>query len=98
MVQRMGGFRRKSRKKLRKAYKEKGKTPLRKHLQSFDVGDKVVLTAEPSVQGGIYDLKFHGKIAEVTGKQGACYNVQVQDGGKSKILIVNPVHLKKVRS
>jgi len=96
MVQRVGGLRRKTRHKLRKSFKEKGKTAIRKFMQTFEEGEKAILAAEPSVQGGMYNLRFHGFVAEVTGKSGNCYEVRVRDGNVYKTLIVNPVHMKKV--
>jgi ribosomal protein L21E len=61
----------------------------------YEVGDLAILTAEPAVQKNIYHVRFHGITGLVTGKRGACYELQIQDGGKQKMLIVHPVHLKK---
>ncbi len=96
MVKRIGGARRKSRHKLKKDYKDKGKTPLRKHLQEFEEGQEVRLKADPSVQGGMYNLRFHGHVGTVVGEQGDCYKVEVEDDTTVKTFIVNPVHLEEV--
>jgi large subunit ribosomal protein L21e len=96
MVQRIGGFRRKSRHKLKKTIKQKGKISLSRFFQEFSVGDKVQLNAEPAVQKGMYYPKFHGKVGVVAGKSGECYNIQIMDKNKEKTLIVHPVHIKKV--
>ncbi|MBW2972144.1 50S ribosomal protein L21e [Candidatus Woesearchaeota archaeon] len=96
MVQRMGGFRRKTRAKLKKPRREKGKMSQRRFLQKFDAGDRVKLTAEPAYQKGMYFPRFHGMIGVVKGKQGDCYNVEIKDQNKEKVLIVHPVHLRKV--
>ncbi|MBS3149436.1 50S ribosomal protein L21e [Candidatus Woesearchaeota archaeon] len=95
MVTRMGGLRRKSRSKLRKNIREKGKLSVTKYLQEFNIGDKVYLKAEPSVHKGMYNLRYHGKSAVVIGKQGRCYIVQLKDDSKFKKFIVRPVHLKR---
>lgn len=96
MVMRVGGFRRKTRSKLRKNVKDRGKISIRKYYQELKKGDKVCLVAEPAVQKGMYFPRFHGRIGEIAGKQGNCYKVDFKDGNKHKISIVHPVHLKKV--
>ena len=90
-----GGFRRKTRHKLSKHYKEKGKLSLRKYFQSFKEGDRVVLKADSSYQKGMYYPRFHGKSGLVFKKKGECYEVLIKDGKKDKLLIVHPVHLKR---
>jgi len=90
-----GGFRRKTRHKLSKHYKEKGKLSLRKYFQSFKEGDRVVLKADPAYQKGMYYPRFHGKSGLVFKKKGECYEVLIKDGKKDKLLIVHPVHLKR---
>lgn len=95
-MQRVGGNRRKTRYKLKKNYRERGKISIRKYLQKFIVGDKVMLKAEPAVQKGMYHPRFHGKVGEVVEQRGKCYEVKVKDGGKNKLFIVHPVHLRKL--
>lgn len=95
MAQRIGGNRRKSRSKMKKNIRTKGKVSIRKYFQKFKEGDKVQLKAEPAVQKGLYFLRFHGKIGNVKGKQGKCYQVEIKDGKKSKTIIVHPTHLQR---
>ncbi|MCX6711711.1 MAG: 50S ribosomal protein L21e [Candidatus Woesearchaeota archaeon] len=96
MVQRSGGFRRKTRHKLKKNIRQKGKISIHNYLQEFKSGDKVLLKAEPSIQKGMYFPRFHSKVGTVTKKQGKCYKILIKDHNKEKILIVHPIHLKKV--
>ncbi|MDO8643100.1 MAG: 50S ribosomal protein L21e [Candidatus Woesearchaeota archaeon] len=96
MVQRKGSRRRKTRHKLLKPLRSKGKMSVVKFLQQFKEGDKVVLKAEPGYQKGAYHFKFHGRFGIVTGQQGKCYTVAMSDQGKQKNLIVHPVHLKRL--
>lgn len=93
MPKRIGGFRRKTRSKLRKA--ERGKISIKKYLQKLALGDKVCLKAEPAIQHGMYYPRFHGKHGTVVGKQGKCYVVKIRDKTKEKSLIVHPIHLEK---
>lgn len=95
MVMRIGGMRRKTRYKLKKEVRQKGKISLQKYFQSFDIGEQVYLLAEPAVQKGMYHPRFFGKAGTVSGKRGRCYQVAIQDGGKNKTLLVHPVHLKR---
>lgn len=75
---------------------DRGKLYISQFLKKLDNGDKVVLKANPSIQHGLFNLRFYGKIAEVIGMQGACYMVQLKDGGVFKKFIVHPTHLKRV--
>ena len=95
MAKRVGGFRRKTRSKLKRA--EKGKILIRRFIQKFEEGQKVLLNADSSVQKGMYFPRFHSKVGEIKGKKGKCYEVAIKDGKKNKTLIVHPVHLRKVK-
>ena len=95
MSKRVGGFRRKTRNKLKRI--EKGKILIGKFIQKFENGQKVLLNADSSVQKGMYFPRFHSKVGIIKGKKGNCYEVAIKDGKKNKILIVHPVHLRKVK-
>lgn len=94
-MQRIGGFRRKTRHKLRKNVRDRGKTSIKKSLQKFDDGDRVYLKAEPAYQKGMYFPRYHGKSGVISGKQGICYYVRIKDHNKAKTLLVHPIHLKR---
>jgi large subunit ribosomal protein L21e len=94
-MKRTGGLRRKTRHKLKKNVRTKGKISLRRFFQRFSEGDKVYLTAEPAVQKGLYHPRFHGKAGIIRSKQGSNYYVDIKDGNKPKTLLTHPVHLKK---
>lgn len=96
MVTRIGGFRRKTRSKFRKNISSRGKLSLTRFLQVFNPKDKVVLKAEPAYQRGLYFPRFHGKNGIVEGMQGNCCKVAIKDGNKEKLVLVHPVHLKKI--
>jgi len=97
MATRIGGFRRKSRHKLTKKLKNKGKIPLSKYLQDLKLGAKVCLKAEPAVQKGMYLPRFHGKVGILKAKKGSCYEVIIKDLDKEKTLVVHPVHLQALK-
>lgn len=96
MVQRVGSRIRKSRQKLTKNIREKSKIRISSFLQTFNNGDRVALKAEPAYQKGQYFLRFHGKTGVISGQRGKCYEVKIKDFNKEKMLVVHPIHLKKV--
>ena len=95
-MKRIGTYRRKTRSKLKKGIATKGKVSISRYFAKYEIGDRVCLKAEPAVHKGIYFPRFHGKIGEVVAKTGNCYKVLIKDFKKQKILIVHPVHLKKI--
>ena len=95
MVKRIGGLRRKTRYKFRKEKRNRGKISISKYLQIFNAGDRVNLGVESAVQKGMYHPRFMGKTGIINGKRGKCYKVIINDQGKSKILIVHPIHLRR---
>lgn len=95
MVQRIGGFRRKTRGKLTK--QNKGRIVIRNFLQTFDVDEKVGLRLDPAHQKGMFHPRFQGKTAIVKGKEGNCYKIELIDGHKAKYSMVHPIHLKKLK-
>jgi len=95
MVKRIGGLRRKTRYKLRKEKRRRGKISITRYFQAFGAGDKVYLSVESAVQKGMYHPRFMGKSGIIKSKRGKCYEVTINDLGKEKTLIIHPVHLKK---
>ena len=91
----MGGLRRKTRYKLRKEKRNRGKISVTRYFQSFNAGDRVYLGVESAVQKGMYYPRFMGKSGIIKGKRGKCYEVTINDLGKEKTLIVHPIHLKR---
>lgn len=95
-MKRTGGLRRKTRSKLAKNIREKGKISIVRYMQEFKEGDSVCLKAEPSMHKGMFPPRYYGKSAIVKGKRGRCYMVQIKDCNKTKTLIVHPVHLRSM--
>lgn len=96
MVKKIGSARRKTRHKLSKKTRKKGKINLSKYFRTFKINEKVILKAEPAVQKGMYRPLFHGKLGIIKAKKGRCYSVLINDKNKQKTITVHPVHLKKV--
>ncbi|MBI5065903.1 50S ribosomal protein L21e [Candidatus Woesearchaeota archaeon] len=96
MVQKIGGSRRKSRSLFTKHARQKGKIPTSKYFQEFKESDVVLLAGESAVQKGLYHSRFHSRTGVVKGKRGACYEIAIMDKHKEKMLIVHPIHLRKI--
>ncbi len=96
MVKMSHGLRARSRRKLGKRARERGLPPPSRFIQKFEVGERVAIDIEPSVHKGMPHHKFQGRIGKIVGVRGRAYLVEVKDGGKKKIVISLPVHLKRV--
>lgn len=92
------GQRSKSRKKLRKNVRDRGKLPTRKIIQEFPIGSKVTIILDPSVARGRPHPKFHGKTGVTTERRGKAYEVEVKDGNSIKKVISRPEHLRLVEA
>jgi len=97
MVQRTGGLRRKTRHKLKKDIRSRGKISLSRYFQGYEIGEKVLLDAEPSYQKGMYMPRFHSKIGILKSRRGKCYEVAIKDQGKEKLILVHPLHIRKIQ-
>jgi len=96
MVRKTAGFHRKTRHKLRKWRSKTPPVTISRMLQILHVGDRVVIDIHPSIQEGRPHPRFNGRVGVVVGTQGAAYKVKIRDGKAEKILIVLPIHLKRV--
>ncbi len=94
MVKRIGGLKRKSRYKLKKERRAKGKISVSRFMQAFKLGQRVHLSVEPSLHKGAYHSRFIGKTGIVKGIRGKCYEVMINDKGKEKLLIIHPANLR----
>ena len=94
MASNIVGLRRKSRHKFKKERRKKGKISISRFMQSFDKGQKVHLSIEPSLHKSNYHSRFLGKTGKINGMRGKCYEILIDDKGKEKMIIVHPVHLK----
>jgi len=95
-MQRIGTLRRKTRSKYKKNFRDRGKIKISRFVQTFKKGDKAILHIHSSYMKGMYHPRFFGKIGEVIRKTGKCYELKIMDIGKEKIVLVHPVHLKKL--
>ena len=92
MVQKSKGPRKRTRSLLR----ARGKTPITRYLQEFEVGSKVLIRPDPSSHKGMPFRRFIGRVGVVVEKRGKSYIVKIKDGKKEKSIICRPEHLKAI--
>ncbi|MBI4173188.1 MAG: 50S ribosomal protein L21e [Candidatus Aenigmarchaeota archaeon] len=86
------GFRKETRRKLKKGVRDKFKPE--DYIREFKGGQHVVLMLEPASHKGMPFPKFKGKIGKVKGRRGRAYLVEITDRGKRKTVIAKPEHLR----
>ena len=87
------GMRKKSRDKLSRTVRAKGKSSVVRAIQEFDTGAMVHVIIDPSIHKGMPHPRFHGKTGEVVGTRGRAFVLKVTDGDATKTLITLPEHL-----
>jgi large subunit ribosomal protein L21e len=91
------GPRKKTRYKFKKDQRKRGILPVTSLIQRFEVGQKVHVVCEPSIQKGMPHRRFHGKTGTVVGQRGRAWLLEIRDGNRDKIVIARPQHLKAQR-
>jgi large subunit ribosomal protein L21e len=91
------GLHKRSRKRLKLDIKERGKVNIKKALQSFELGDKVIIDPDSRIQRNLPQRSFFGAVGKVVEKKGKAYTVEVkQQGDCLKRIDVLPVHIKRL--
>ena len=84
-----------NRKKLTNHPRERGTSPPQRAMQRFEEGERVHLKLDPSVHKGRFPPKFVGLTGTIAGEQGDAYQVEINDGGKTKTLVTVAAHLRR---
>ena len=91
------GPRKKTRYKFKKDLRKRGIMPVTSVIQQFEIGQKVHVVCEPSIQKGMPHRRFHGKTGTVLGQRGRAWVLSINDGNMEKVIIARPQHLKAQR-
>lgn len=91
------GPRKKTRYKFKKELRRRGIPPVTSVIQHFEIGEKVHIICNPSIQKGMPHHRFHGKTGTVIGQRGRAWMLEISDGNAEKIVIARPQHLKGQR-
>lgn len=86
-----------TRNKLKNKPRQRGTSPPQRAIQEYDEGQKVHLKIDPSVRDGRFHPRFNGHTGTVVGTQGRAFQVEINDGGKRKTLVIKPAHLRAQR-
>jgi large subunit ribosomal protein L21e len=96
MAVRSKGFRSKTRHKLSKHPRSRGKPPVTHALRDYPVGTSVAITINASVHKGMPHPRFQGLTGKVVDKRGEAFVIETYSGNKLKTLISRPEHLRLI--
>ncbi len=80
----------------KKSIRTRGKLQLSRYFQELSKGDFVSISREPAVQSS-FPTRFQGLTGVVEGRKGKTYIVKLKDGNQSKEILIEPIHLKKIK-
>jgi len=80
----------------KKSIRTRGKLQLSRYFQELNEGDFVAISREQSVPIN-FEKRFQGLTGIVEGKRGQVYIVKIKDGNKEKRILIEPIHLKKIK-
>ncbi len=80
----------------RKPVRTRGKLQLRKYFQKLNKGDFAAIFREPAVQSN-FPERFQGITGIIEGRKGKAYILKIKDGNKDKWILIEPIHLKKIK-
>lgn len=65
-------------------------------LQTFEANETVQVVINGTIHAGMPFRRFHGLTGKVMGNQGRAVKVKVNQGNQECVVIVNPIHLKRL--
>ena len=98
MVKRSKGTRSDTRYVFKKRVRERGLSPITRKFQIFECGEKAHINIDPGIHKGQPHSRFQGATGTVIGTRGNAYLLNVTVGGKTRIIISKPEHLRKVKN
>ena len=80
----------------KKSIRTRGKLQLSRYFQELNEGDFVAISREQSVPIN-FKKRIQGLTGIVEGKRGKAYMVKIKEGNKEKRILIEPIHLKKIK-
>jgi large subunit ribosomal protein L21e len=80
----------------RKPVRERGKLQLSRYFQELKEGDFVAISREKTIAVN-FKKRLQGITGVVEGRRGKAYMIKFKDGNKEKRLLIEPIHLKKIK-
>ncbi len=76
--------------------RNKRKLTIADYIKEFEENEVVLIDIQPKMDS-MPPLRYKNKSGKIIGKQGKVYKVQIKDGKKTKVLLVSPIHLKRLK-
>jgi len=80
----------------RKPVRTRGKLQLSRYFQRLKEGDFVAISREPAVKSN-FEKRLQGITGIVEERKGKVYMIKIKEGNKEKRILVEPIHLKKIK-
>jgi ribosomal protein L21E len=80
----------------KKPVRTRGKLSLSKYFQKFKEGDFVAISREKSIPVN-FNKRLQGNTGVVKSKKGKTYVIKIKEVKKEKEILVEPIHLKKIK-
>jgi large subunit ribosomal protein L21e len=80
----------------KKPVRTRGKLQLSRYFQELKEGDFVAISKEKSVASN-FPERLQGITGIVEGKRGRAYLIKIRDNNEYKELLIEPIHLKKIK-
>jgi large subunit ribosomal protein L21e len=81
----------------KKSIKTRGKIQLSRYFQEFGEGDSVSVVKEKAIPSS-FPSRLQGRTGTIESKRGRAYMIKVKDGNSEKRFLIEPVHLKKIKT
>ncbi len=81
----------------RKNIRTRGKIQLSRFFQKLEKGDAVSVVRNVSVKSN-FPVRLQGRTGVVENSRGKFYLVRIKDNNKEKKFLIEPIHLKKMKS
>ena len=80
----------------KKPIRTRGKLQLSRYFQELKEGDFVAISREPAIPSN-FPKRLQGITGIVEGRRGKAYIIKIKDGNKEKRILIEPIHLKKIK-
>lgn len=80
----------------KKPIRTRGKLQLSKYFQDLKEGDYVSVSREQSLPVN-FPKRYQGITGIIEGKRGKAYLIKIMDGNKEKRILIESIHLKKIK-
>ena len=81
----------------RKKVRTRGKLQLSRYFQELEKGDSVAVVREFAAKFS-FPKRIQGRTGSIEERRGNAYMVKIKDQNKEKRFLIEPIHLKKMKS